>query len=270
MKKWMYNTLIIIFALIFLVSAGFLGVYYWESSREQDRYETLSQLRPTTPPAPTQGEDTPSQPVEPESQTVTVTDPKTGESLEIFREFEALYNMNSDLIGWLTIPGVAVDYPVVHTPDDPEYYLRRNFDKKRQTRGCLFLDGAADPRKPSQNLTVYGHRMRDGTMFGQLEKYKKKEFWEQNRYIYFDTLTQKGTYEIVACFKTSGSHGFAYHLFVDGNEPEFYDFMAKVKELAMYDTGVEAAYGDQLLTLSTCDYSLSNGRFVVVAKRIEN
>ena len=201
-------------------------------------------------------------------ETATVTNPKTGEEMEILRELEALYNMNSDLIGWLRIPAVDVDYPVVHTPDDPQYYLRRNFDKKRQTRGCLFLEGAADPYKPSDNLTVYGHRMQDGTMFGKLERYKKKDFWEQNPYIYFDTLTQKGTYEIVAVFKTSGSTGFDYHLFVDGGEPEFFDFMAKVKDLAMYDTGVEAVYGDKLLTLSTCDYSLKNGRFVVVAKRI--
>ena len=266
----MYNTLIIIFALIFLGSAAVLGAYFWESSQEQDRYEALSQLRPTSP-LPTTPEQ-PDQPAVTGAEMVTVTDPKTGAQLEIFKEFEALYGMNSDLIGWLTIPGVAVDYPVVHTPDDPEYYLRRNFDKKRQTRGCLFLDGAADPWKPSDNLTVYGHRMQDGTMFGQLEKYKKKAFWEQNRYIYFDTLSSKGTYEIVAVFKTSASvgEGFQYHLFVDGNEPAFFDFMAKVKELSMYDTGVEAAYGDQLLTLSTCDYSLTNGRFVVVAKRIEN
>ena len=268
MKKWMYNALIILFALLFFGSGIALAFYYMESDREAARYEDLAQLRPTSP-LPTTPEQ-PDQPAVTGPEMVTVTDPKTGAQLEIFKEFEALYGMNSDLIGWLTIPGVAVDYPVVHTPDDPQYYLRRNFDKKRQTRGCLFLDGAADPWKPSDNLTIYGHRMQDGTMFGQLEKYKKKAFWEQNRYIYFDTLTSKGTYEIVAVFKTSGSTGFDYHLFVDGNEPEFFDFMAKVKDLAMYDTGVEAAYGDQLLTLSTCDYTLSNGRFVVVAKRIEN
>jgi len=267
MKKWMYNALIILFALIFLGSAAALGIYFWESGREQDRYAALAQMRPDTP-RPLPGKQEP--PVAELSELVTVTDPKTGETMEILQEFEALYNMNSDLIGWLRIPGVEVDYPVVHTPDDPEYYLRRNFDGKKQTRGCLFLEGAADPWKPSDNLTVYGHRMRDGTMFGQLEKYKKKSFWEENPYIYFDTLTQKGTYQIIGVFKTSVSsdEGFHYHLFVDGNEPEFFDFVATVKELSMYDTGVEAAYGDQLLTLSTCDYSLYNGRFVVVAKKI--
>lgn len=271
MKKWMYNTLIIVFLLIFLFSAGAIIWYFVDSRVQQGRYQELSQLKPsiehTLPALP--GGDVPPE-TQPPSPLIPVTDPETGETTEILPSFLALYEMNSDIIGWLSIPAVEVDYPVMHTPDDPEYYLRRNFDKKKQTRGCLFLEATADPFAPSDNLTIYGHKMRDGTMFGQLEKFKKKEFWQENPYIYFSTLQDTRVYEIIGVFKTTASagEGFAYHLFVDGDQAEFDAFVSQVKVLSMYDTGIEPEYGDKLLTLSTCDKSLYNGRFVVVARQI--
>ena len=273
MKKRIYNWLIVFFLLIFLGSGTALCWYFLDSRTQENRYGELSALKPTvvhTLPAQS-GDDIPPQ-TQPETAYITVTDPETGKTREILPGFTQLYNLNSDIIGWLSIPAVDVDYPVMHTPEDPEYYLRRNFDKKKQTRGCLFLDGAADAFAPSDNLTVYGHRMRDGTMFGKLEKFKSEAFYQENPYIYFDTLTDSRVYEIIAVFKTSGTsgEGFAYHLFVDGSQGEFTEFVEKVKALSLYDTGVSAVYGDKLLTLSTCDKTLSNGRFVVVAKQIQS
>ena len=270
MKKWMYNTLIIIFAAVFLCSAGALGLYFWQSGSEQSRYEELAQLRPPvhrTDPTEGSGEDIPD-PTEPE--TVTVTDPRTGQPLTIQAGFEELFSLNSDIIGWLSIPAIGVDYPVMHTPDDPEYYLKRNFDRKKQSRGCLFAQGDADVLAPSDNVTVYGHRMRDGSMFGKLNKFEKKAFRQENPYIYFDCLTENRTYEILAVFRTTASvgEGFAYHSYVDMDEEEFQEYVQTVKDLALYDTGVDAVYGDKLLTLSTCEYSQTNGRLVVVAKLV--
>lgn len=271
MKKWVYNSLIIFFLLVFLGSSAALCWYFIDSHTQEARYEALSQLKPPIthilPALP--GGDIPPE-TSPASPLVTVTDPKTGEPLEILPGFTQLYNLNSDIVGWLTIPGVDVDYPVMHTPQDPEYYLRRNFDKKKQTRGCLFLDGAADTFAPSDNLTIYGHKMRDGTMFGKLDKYKDKSFWEENPYIYFDTLKDSRVYEIIGVFQTSGSvgKGFSYHLFVDGSNLDFDAFIENVKNLSIYDTGITTQYGDKLLTLSTCDKTLSNGRFVVVARQV--
>ena len=113
--------------------------------------------------------------------------------------------------------------------------------------------------------------MRDGSMFTQLKYYRQADFRNENPYIFFDTLTELHTYEIIAVFVTTASvgEGFSYHSFVDAeNEKDFNDFVAKCKKLALYDTGVSAEYGDKLICLSTCEYTRVNGRLVVVAKRI--
>jgi sortase B len=204
---------------------------------------------------------------------VEATHPETGEIRMVLPEFKELFELNGDIVGWMSIPGTKIDYPVMQTPDDAEYYLDRNFDKKSSQRGCLFVHGDADVFAPSDNVTVFGHHMRDGSMFAQLDKYKKKSFWEANRYVYFDTLTERNTYEIVMVFRATvtGKKGFLYHEYIDFADAESFDaFLDKCHSLAMYETGVEAAYGDKLLCLSTCEYSQQDGRLVVVAKRIEN
>lgn len=123
----------------------------------------------------------------------------------------------------------------------------------------------------SDNLVIYGHHIKGGKMFGALEDYKSKSFYEEHKTIQFDTLTEQAEYEIVAVFKTVAysSEGFRYYDFVDAeNEEEFNSYVGKCKELALYDTGVTAEYGDRLITLSTCEYSAQNGRLVVVAKKV--
>lgn len=282
MKKWMYNFFIFLFAAVFVVSGVMVGLYYWDAYVQESRYDALAQLRPeantrpTPPRQPLPDETVSTDPTETEPtvtppKTVEVTDPKTGEKRQILTEFAELYQMNSDIVGWMSIPAIGVDYPVMHTPDNPEYYLRRTFDKKKNTHGCLFVEAECDPFAPSDNVTIYGHRMKDGTMFGQLNKFRKASFRNENPYIYFDTLTELHTYEIMAVFLTTASvgQGFSYHAFVDAqDEAEFNKFVDKCKKLALYDTGVDVQYGDKLICLSTCEYSQTNGRLVVVAKRV--
>ena len=128
-------------------------------------------------------------------------------------------------------------------------------------------------QKPSANLAIYGHHMKNGSMFAHLDKFKSESFWSEHKTIAFNTLTDRQEYEIVAVFRTvvytDSPDAFKYYRFVDaGNANEFDSFIAKCKELSFYDTGVTAAYGDKLITLSTCEYSRNNSRLVVVAKRI--
>lgn len=275
MKKWIYNSLIIFFATTLLISIGALGYYYISGYLQQNRYHELSQLmgeettpRPTLP-DPTDGS-APS-PTVPAYDYVTVTDPETGEDVQLLPEFKELYLLNNDIVGWIFIPDTQIDYPVMQTPDSPDYYLKRNFDKASSARGCIYVREQCDVFAPSDNVTIYGHRMKSGAMFGQLDKYFQYDFYDSHRYIYFDTLKELHTYEILAVFLTTASQGegFAYHMFVDAqSEEEFTDYVNTCKRLSFYDTGVEAAYGDSLITLSTCEYSQPNGRLVVVAKRI--
>lgn len=277
MKKWIYNALIIFFVLMLLVSGIMLGAYYLDAYNQQNRYEDLAQLRgdvqtivrPVPQPEETQPDAT--VPAETEPELVTVTDPKTGQPVQVLPEFAGLYELNSDIVGWLTVPGTVIDYPVMQTPDSPDYYLYRNFDKQDNKRGCLYVREVCDVFAPSDNLTVYGHHMRDGSMFGQLEKYRSNDFRLENPCFYFDTLTERHTYQVIAVFLTTATvgKGFYYHAFVDAGSPEeFEEFIDTCHDLQLYDTGISAEYGDKLICLSTCEYSQVNGRLVVVAKRI--
>ncbi|MEH2953527.1 DUF6075 family protein [Candidatus Merdisoma sp. JLR.KK011] len=128
-----------------------------------------------------------------------------------------------------------------------------------------------DPFGNGDNLIVYGHHIKGGRMFGALTDYTKKEFYESHKTIRFDTLEEIAEYEIIAAFKTTvyDDAGFPYYLFTSAHkEEEFTAYMETCRELSLYDTGETAVYGDRLLTLSTCEYSAPNGRFVVVAKKV--
>lgn len=274
MNKRIYTILLCLFAVIFLVSAGILGKYYYDAYQQEKAYEDLAQLRQDAPTAarPQLPEETTGQNAAPEKDPlVEITHPETGEKVIVLEEFAKLYQKNPDLIGWIKIPGAGVDYPVMQKPEKKDYYLTRDFNKKSSARGCIYVQEEADVFSPSDNITIYGHRMKDGSMFGKLDKYLKESFCKKNPYIYFDTLTQLHTYEIIAVFTTTASkgEGFAYHNFIDAaDEAAFDEFVSQCKDLAIYDTGVTAQYGDKLITLSTCEYTQTNGRLVIVAKRV--
>ena len=130
-----------------------------------------------------------------------------------------------------------------------------------------------DMELPSDNIIIYGHHMNDGSMFAGLMKFKDKSFWEKHKTVSFDTLTDRQTYEVIAVFKTvvytDSPDSFKYYQFVNADTAEdFTAYVEKCKKLSLYETGITAEYGDKLLTLSTCEYSRTNGRLVVVAKLI--
>lgn len=274
MKKWIYNGLIVLFAAVFLVSGGFLLHYYIDGRQQETRYDQLAALKETVTPRPVIPEDSepPEQTEAPtQPQLVEVTDPETGETVSLLPDFAELYLQNNDMVGWLTVPGTVIDYPVMQTPEDRDYYLYRNFDKESNKRGCLYTWPENDVFAPSDNVTVFGHHMRDGSMFGQLDKYRDPAFRAENPYIFFDTLRELRTYEVMAVFLTTASvgEGFGYHEFIDAADEKAFDaFVSEVRKRQLYDTGVTAQYGDKLICLSTCEYSQVNGRLIVVAKRI--
>ena len=272
MKKWMYNALLIFFAAVFLGSAGYLAFYLISSRQEANNYANLQEIvQNDTTPRPTINDDDTLTPVDIPPKFAEVTDPETGETVRLLSKFAELYVMNNDIVGWLEIPGSEISYPVMQTPDQVDYYLKHNFNKESSNHGCLYVREVCNVTAPSDNLTIYGHRMRDRSMFAQLDKYMEKSYWEENPYIYFDTLTELHTYKVMAVFLTTATvdKGFAYHEFVDAaDETEFNEFVKTCKDLALYGTGVDAEYCDKFITLSTCEYSQTNGRLVVVAKRL--
>ena len=277
MKKYIYPALLVFFATVFLVSAGFLAEYLIRSKQQQNQYDELADLvqqeqdavAGTVPPQtdPESGVDLPA--VLP-AEYITITDPKTGEPLRILRKYAVIYQKNTDLVGWIRILGTKVNYPVLQSPEEESFYLTHDFYQKESRHGAIYVEESADVNGPSDNVVIYGHKMSDGSMFATLHKYSDVNFYQQNAYFTFDTLFEQHTYKIFAVFKTSAKagEGFAYHTFLDGDEESFEAYVSKCKELSLYETYVTAEYGDKLLTLSTCDHSMDNGRYVVVAKRI--
>jgi len=196
--------------------------------------------------------------------------PARGESGMLLK-YERLWQKNNDLAGWLSIDGTPISYPVMYTPDDPEYYLRRGFDKTEAVSGSLFISGGCEP--DSSHVIIYGHQMKNKTMFGSLSKYADAEYFREHPVICFDTLYERGVYEVMAAFYsrayTINEQGvFRYYQYTDLSDREtFEDYINQVKKAALYDTGISAEYGDSLLTLSTCSHHVQDGRFVVVARK---
>ena len=190
----------------------------------------------------------------------------------VLLEYAALYEQNHNLFGWVSIKDTDLNYPVMYTPDDPEYYLRRAFDGSSSLSGTPFLDARCF--SGCGNYILYGHHMNNGTMFTTLLSYVDKEFWRKHPTIQFDTMYEKGGYAVLAAFYAEicpeDAEGvFRYYNYTDLREKAvFEDYLRQVKSAALYDTGVEAEHGGQLLTFSTCSYHTENGRFVVVAKKI--
>ena len=272
----LYWGLIAVLILIILACAGLISAKLITDARDKSEYSELQQMKPNvtrpsmdlSPTEPSQTEPTESQPEQTDS-----TDPTVAPNIDdtVLFEYQALYEINRDMVGWIQIDGTAIDYPVVQTPDKPNFYLRRNFYKENATCGTIYVREACNVNQPSDNVTVYGHNMRNGTMFADLHKYEKKSFWEDHRYVNFDTLHEYRTYEIFAIIKTTAdlTKGFSYHVYdTFATEKAFNEYVSTCQNLSLYDTGIEPVFGDKLLTLSTCDKSISDGRLVVVCRLI--
>lgn len=192
---------------------------------------------------------------------------------EVLAEYASLYATYPDLIGWLRITDTQINLPVMQTTDN-EYYLNKGIDGSEDKNGTLFLDYRADARMPSTNLIIYGHNMRSGAMFGELKKYLDENFTLDHRMIQFDTIYEKRSYEIIAvCLSAVGYQdepGTKYYDFIEAQSTEDLNaFLETVRGCAVYDKTQDVTLSDSLLTLSTCNSYVEDGRLFVVAKKIQ-
>lgn len=253
-----YQSIICITAAVALLGAAvFCGYHIYDHYAQVDEqtevFDGLAEVVENTPTEETEAEDTP-----------------VSEGENVLARYQELYLQNEDMVGWISIDGTTINYPVMQSVNEPNFYLKHNFEKEYSDLGVPYIQENCDILT-SDNLVIYGHHIKGGKMFGALESYKDKGFYEEHKTIQFDTLTEQAEYEIVAVFKTVAysSEGFRYYDFVNAEDEEgFNTYIAKCKDLALYDTGVSVEYGDKLITLSTCEYSAQNGRLVVVAKKI--
>ncbi|MCQ2080219.1 MAG: class B sortase [Lachnospiraceae bacterium] len=252
--------LLLVASMVALVSLGYFGVYYFMSSRTTTDYEALAELK--------------------NQRTLINAKPQETFSVNlvdqtlppILPEYQLLYEKNKRMIGWLNIGGTKIDYPVMQTVDN-EYYLTHNFNQEKDNNGSLFLDYNCKVYPRSTNMIIYGHHMKSGNMFGNLQKYAKESYGKEHQFITFDTLYEHATYQVMYVFYSkvydTDELVFKYYQFINANSAKEFDYyMSEMESLSLYDTGVKAKFGDKLLTLSTCDHSQTDGRFAVVAKRI--
>ena len=261
------------FFLIFVGSVVGIGLQTWQDWHDAQAYVQLNDLltEPSSP-APSQADDPedPSKPTIPEKETEAEPVDTTG----VLAKYQTVYSMNPDMFGWLSIDGMVFSYPVMYTPEDEEYYLRRGFDGAYARSGVPFIDADCEPG--CDNYLIYGHNMTNGTMFAQLLAYKYESFWKEHPIIHFDTLYEEGEYEVVAAFYSRvfykyESNVFRFYEYTDLSDPDdFSKYVGEVFDLALYDTDADVRYGDELITLITCSYDnrIENERFVVVARKV--
>ncbi len=255
MRKNIYVSLICLFLLVFIISGVMIYNHYTEANKQDQKFAELIEK------------------VEEAKETVPSIEPDESAEPQMLTEYAELYEQNNELVGWIKVEDTKINYPVMQSVNEPNFYLKHGFDKSYSAYGCPYIGENCDVNEPSDNLIIYGHHCNNGTMFANLEKFKKKDFWETHKTFSFDTLYEKQTYEIIAVFKTvvytDCYDEFRYYQFSDAETPDdFNEYVSLAKEMALYDTGVTAEYGDKLITLSTCEYSNKNGRLVVVAKKV--
>ena len=189
-------------------------------------------------------------------------------------KLEELQKINPDIVALIEIKGTKINYPVVQTEDN-SYYMTHNYKKEESKDGALFLDKDYDWNKPSTNLLIYGHNnIGSKEMFVDLTKYKKESFYKEHKTINFTTNEEEAEFEIISVFLSRvyyqhEKNVFRYYYFIDAeSKKDFNSFIDNAKKVSLYNIDATATYGDQLMTLSTCDYSQTNGRLAVVARKI--
>ncbi len=264
-REYIRRGIVAVCSLLVVGSLAYLADYSYRTKRLDDYAAIQKNLKNTAL-------TTPETPETPETPVIHYDDDTADTLPDILPEYQTLYSLNKRLIGWVKIDDTYIDYPVLQTVNN-DYYLNHNFDQEEDKNGSIFLDKDCSIYPRSTNLILYGHHMRSGRMFGQLNKYSSEKFYKEHKYIQFDTIYEKGTYEVMYVFRSKiyeeSEIVFKYYQFTDAvSETEFESNMMQMADMSLYDTGISAEYGDELLTLSTCDYYTSDGRFVVVAKKI--
>ena len=283
-KKWFYNILLLVFALVFAVSGGMLVYKIYQDKQQEGVFTDLQNVFTGESLSAADGFDLTeaSSPAEPE----TTQDQPAGEAMTPFQQARAqwqervggyvqLHEQNNDFIGWVSIDQTAIDYPVMYTPDRKDYYLKRNFDRQNSAYGVPYISELCVLGEEGTNLLLYGHHMKNGSMFAALDGYRDAAFYQEHPLVRFDTLEEAGLYEVVGSWLIPNvgvqnqQVEQLFRLLFAQSEEEFEQDWKAVQKNFFVDTGISVSYEDKLLALVTCDYSYNDSRIVVIARRLE-
>ncbi len=261
----MKRVICVLLGFFFLLTAA--GAGFWltqrfiESKEEQDSFNQLAENVLLSSPAP---KATPTPQVTLASEPTPDIDPMApAPTLEPIHDIPALQAMNPDCIGWITVPDTQIDYPVMWTPNDPEHYLRTAFDGEYSSYGVPFMDGRCST--DSDNMILYSHNKFDGTMFTSLIHYGDEDYFQNHRQIIFETAEGVRQYSIFAVCRADAYNSPIYQS-IDFKSKN--DFLNVVSEDSVLNVGPKES-AKKFITLSTCDISRQNGRWVVVGEQVE-
>lgn len=185
--------------------------------------------------------------------------------IKISEKFQSLLQVNEDTVGWIKIEGTKIDYPVVKYTDN-DFYLHNDFEKKKSVAGCIFMDFRNSVLPLDKNTILYGHNLKDASMFRDLVLYKNRDFFFNNDIIAFNTIYEEGLWKVFSAYVTDT--GFNYLITDFANEQEFNTYIDVIKSKSMFKKEISINSDDRILTLSTCSYEFRNARMVVHAKLI--
>ncbi len=188
-----------------------------------------------------------------------------GNDMVILPKYSSLLEVSSDAVGWIKIPGTNIDYPVVKGLDN-DFYLKSNIKGEPDKAGSIFMDYRNDGMAEERHTIIYGHHMKDGTMFMALMSFKEPEFLLENRIIEFNTLYQDIQWEIFSAYVTDTDFDYLVTSFTT---LQAYDsFLNSIKSKSYYPMNSDITSADTILTLSTCTYEFKDARFVIHARRL--
>ncbi|WP_197027949.1 class B sortase [Butyrivibrio sp. WCE2006] len=260
LKKTIRNTILTLSCITFLVMTGIFAIELLKEHRSTSNMRKVQAMAAVSV-----------------SNSKTVMEEKSKSSEEqitnlVSLKIEYLYKKNRDLSGWLRINGSEIDYPIMYKEGDNDFYLQHDFFGNEDRNGLLVLDKRCSFDMSDNHLLIHGHNMKSGALFGTLKYYKEDDYLRKHQAIELDTPSEQRFYEIIAVVDTTANgekNGFNYADYINiGDEESFDKYVANLKARSMHKIAATATYGDQLLTLSTCDYTMKNGRLLVVAKRV--
>lgn len=273
-KRRIYDILLLICVLVFLGSGSVLIYKVIAQKKNDGRLEALSDL--VNDGFEESGQTAANGPADGGAGGDTADAETAQDKAQAMREarvnaYQKIREQNSDLVGWVKIEGTKIDYPVLQTPDDPNFYLKHDFDKKTSVYGAPYVAEECDLSQDCKNIVIYGHHMKNGSMFASLDEYLDPAYREAHPIVQFDTLEEYGDYEVMAVFAINAADpdNPLYRYISGANEEVFGEYVSYVQQHSAYDMGVTAEWGDHLLSLVTCEYTHKDGRLIVVAKKIE-
>jgi len=257
LKHWKQIKLILIISLsaILLYSGINIGIYIFDGYTNKELNENLQQAYHQFDSSDTGGNE------------ASADDPASvpGVSEQYADRFESLLNINKDVVGWVNIPDSQIDYPVVQA-DNNEFYLNHDLKNERSSHGTVFMDYRNSSNGRDYNTVLYGHHMKDGTMFAGLSAYKDRSFYAEHAYIEYDSLEQPAKWEIFSVYVSRPGDDTPQIAF--NNDEEYAQYLDRIISRSIYKTGVDVTTDDRILTLMTCSYEYNNARLVIHAKRV--